>query len=195
MATLSSLLKRYSLAIFCALTLLLSFAAALLPIAGRAEIVPVLMVFIPALVALALTALTEGGPGVRALLGKLGQWRVSPRWVLAALALGLMMRLAMSLIALGLGWIATLQLRPQPPAQVVLLAILLFVFAIPEELGWRGFALPRLLEHRSPLAAGLIIGGLWGSLHLTLHLPGLMYDGLPLLPTLLQLLGLSVLIT
>lgn len=55
--------------------------------------------------------------------------------------------------------------------------------------------MPKLLEHRSPLAAGLIVGVLWGSLHLSLHLPGLMHAGLPLLPTLLQLIGLSVLIT
>jgi membrane protease YdiL (CAAX protease family) len=81
------------------------------------------------------------------------------------------------------------------PAQFFVLALILFIFAIPEELGWRGYALPKLLEHRSPLAAGLIVGVLWGSLHLALHLPGMIYAGLPLLPTLLQLIGLSMLIT
>ena len=39
------------------------------------------MVFVPALVALALTAVTDGGTGVRALLGKLGQWRLRLGWV------------------------------------------------------------------------------------------------------------------
>jgi membrane protease YdiL (CAAX protease family) len=75
------------------------------------------------------------------------------------------------------------------------LAVILFIFAIPEELGWRGYALSKLLEHHSPLTAGLIVGILWGSLHLALHLPGMIYAGLPLVPTLLQLIGLSVLIT
>ena len=35
-----------------------------------------------------------------------------------------------------------------------------------EELGWRGYALPKLLEKRSPLIASLIIGALWGAWHL-----------------------------
>ena len=70
-----------------------------------------------------------------------------------------------------------------------------FVFAIPEELGWRGYSLPILLERRSPLAASLIVGVLWGSLNLALHLPGMMSADIPAFPTLLQLIGLSVLIT
>jgi hypothetical protein len=32
-----------------------------------------------------------------------------------------------------------------------------------EELGWRGFALPRLLSDRSPLTASLLLGGLWAA--------------------------------
>jgi membrane protease YdiL (CAAX protease family) len=100
-----------------------------------------------------------------------------------------------SLIALGLGVISSIQLRPGGPASFVILAVVFFVFAIPEELGWLGYALPRLLAQRSPLAAGLIIGVLWGSLHLALHLPGMMSAGFLLLPTLLVLIGLSVLIT
>lgn len=171
MNALTSFIKRHALASFCTLTIALTFAATLLPLPG--EVIPVVMVFIPALMAIALTALSEGKAGVRSLLGKLAQWRISLKWVVIALTLALMMRLTMSLIALGLGLIPALQLRPGPPAQFVILAVILFIFAIPEELGWRGYALPKLLEQRSPLAAGLIVGVLWGSLHLALHLPGL----------------------
>jgi membrane protease YdiL (CAAX protease family) len=193
MNTLTSLIKQHVLVIFCALTIALTFAATLLPLPGDA--IPVVMVFIPALVAIALTALSEGRVGVRSLLGKLARWRISPKWVVIALALALVMRLTMSLVALGLGMIPAIQLRSGPLAQFGILAVILFIFAIPEELGWRGYALPKLLEQRSPLAAGLIVGVLWGSLHLALHLPGMMSAGWPLLPTLLQLIGLSVLIT
>ena len=193
MKMLTLLTRQYGLAIFCALTIALTFAATLLPLPGEA--VPVVIVFIPALVAIVLTALSEGKAGVRSLLGKLAQWRVSFKWAVIAVVLGLVMRLTISLVALALGLSPAIQLRPGPPAQFVVLALILFIFAIPEELGWRGYALPKMLEHRSSLVAGLFIGLLWGSLHLALHLRGMIYEGLPLLPTLLQLIGLSVLIT
>lgn len=193
MQTLTLLIKRHVLVIFCALTISLTFAATLLPLPS--EVIPVLMVFIPTLMAIALTALSEGTVGVRSLLGKLTQWRISLKWVFIALVLALLIRLTMSLIALGLGMISTIQLRPGGPAQYVMLAIIFFVFAIPEELGWRGYALPRLLERYSPLAAGLIVGVLWGSLHLALLLPGMMNEGAPPLPTVLALVGGSVLFT
>lgn len=39
-----------------------------------------------------------------------------------------------------------------------------------EELGWRGFAQPRLQRSRSALTAGLIVGALWAGWHLPLFL-------------------------
>lgn len=193
MNMLTSLIKQHALAIFCVLTIAPSFAATLLPLPG--EGVAVVIVFIPALLAISLTALSEGKVGVRSLLGKLTKWPVSLKWVIIALGLAFGIRLAMSLIALGLGMISTIQLRPGGPASYVILAIVFFVFAIPEELGWRGYALPRLLERRSPLAAGLMIGVLWGSLHLALLLPGMMNEDTPPLPTVLALVGGSVIFT
>src|SRR5215207_1895229 len=193
MNILTSLLKQYALAIFCALTIAFTFSATLLPLPG--ESVAVVMVFIPALMAISLTALSEGKAGVRSLLSKLAQWRISLKWVVMALVLALIVRLTMSLIALGLGMISTIHIRPGGLASYIVLALVLFVFAIPEELGWRGYALPKLLKRRSPLAAGLIIGALWGSLHLALLLPGMMNEGVPPLPTLLALVGGSVLFT
>jgi uncharacterized protein len=189
----TSLIKQYALAIFCVLTIALSFAATLLPLPS--EVIAVVMVFIPALLAISLSALLEGREGVRSLLGKLAHWRVSLKWVAMALVLALVIRLTMSLIALGLGLISTFQLRPGGSAQYIILAIVFFVFAIPEELGWRGYALPKLLERYSPLATALIVGVLWGSLHLALLLPGMMNEGVSPLATLLGLIGGSVLFT
>ena len=193
MNTLILLIKQHALALFCGLTIALTLAATLLPLPG--ELVAVVMVFIPALLAISLTAVSEGRAGVRSLLGKLAQWRISLKWVAMALVLALVIRLTMSLIALGLGMISTIQLRPGGPAQYIILAVIFFVFAIPEELGWRGYALPKLLERYTPLAAGLIVGVLWGSLHLALLLPGMMNVGAPPLPTVLGLVGASVLFT
>jgi uncharacterized protein len=183
--------KRYPVAWFCALTVVLSFAAYLLPLPREA--LPFLIVLVPASVSIALVGIAEGRNGIRTLLGKLAQWRVSLKWVAIALLLGLATRLAMSIAALALGWITAIQLRPLSAPQVGLLAVVLLISAIPEELGWRGFALPRLLKHQSPLAASLIIGVVWGSLHLSLLLPGMMNEGTPALPTVVELAALSVL--
>ena len=193
MNMLISRIKQRALAIFCTLTIALSFAATLLPL--PTEVIPVVMVFIPALMAICLTALSEGKTGVRLLLSKLVQWRIGIKWVIIALALAFAVRLTMSLIARGLGIISTIQLRPGGPASYILLAVIFFFFAIPEELGWRGYALPKLLQRYSPLTAGLIVGVLWGSLHLALLLPGMMNEGAPPLATLLGLVGGSVLFT
>src|SRR5215207_8532204 len=132
MNMLISLIKKHSLAIFCALTIALTFAATLLPLPGDA--LPVVIVFIPAFMAIALTALSEGRTGVRSLLGKLARWRINFKWAIIALALALGMRLTISLIAAALGTIPAIQLRPGSPVQFVALALILFIFAIPEEL-------------------------------------------------------------
>jgi len=76
MNSIAACVTRQALAVFCALTIALSFAATQLPVPG--EIVPV-MVFVPTLVALSLTAMTDSWTGVWALLGKLIQWRVRPK--------------------------------------------------------------------------------------------------------------------
>lgn len=193
MKTPTSIIKQHAFALFCGLTIALTFAATLLPLPG--ELAAVVMVFIPALLAISLTAVSEGRAGVGFLFSKLANWRISLKWVVIALALALVIRLAMSFIALGLGMISTIQFRPGGPTQYIILAVIFFVFAIPEELGWRGYALPKLLERYSPLAASLIVGVLWGSLHLALLLPGMMNEGAPPLPTILGLVGGSVLFT
>ena len=68
-----------------------------------------------------------------------------------------------------------------------------FVFAAGEEIGWRGFALPRLLKRGiSPLKAAFLFGVPWALFHLPLTLPGKLAEGVPPLAQFLVLLSLSV---
>ena len=55
-------------------------------------------------------------------------------------------------------------------AFVPLLVFCFFLNGGPEELGWRGFALPRLQQRLDPVRATLVLGFLWGLWHLPLLL-------------------------
>lgn len=187
------LLTRQPVAIFCILTVLLTFATYWLPLPR--PVLPFLMVLIPLVMAIGLTAITEGMAGVRLLLGKAGQWRIDAKWFAVALLLALLLRLMVSFMALWLGLIPAIQLRAASLGQLLVLALIVITAALPEEIGWRGYALPPLLKQHSALFASLVIGVAWGALHLALLLPGMMNAGAPAAPTVIQLISLSILLT
>ena len=67
-----------------------------------------------------------------------------------------------------------------PLGEVAAWVALFLVFSGPlgEEPGWRGFALPKMLERQGALVASLLLGGLWAAWHLPLGLVGdLTIDG------------------
>ena len=194
MNTKPTFVQRYSLAIFLILTPLLSLAMPLF-LALPPEIVPLLIALIPAVMAIILTALVDGRKGVGALLKKRFQWRVSLKWYFIALGLALVLRLTMSLLALLLGWITAIQVRPWSPVEFVIIGGFILIGGAMEELGWRGYALPKLLARRSVLFSALFSGVIWGVVHLGLNLPGQMNAGAHWLPTILQLIGFSVILT
>lgn len=126
-------------------------------------------VFGPGLAAFLLTWIYQGRLGVRQLWQR--GWRASfnKKWFLPALLLmpvmGLLTWLILALLQIPILWEYSLSL-----AMLVPIGLLIWlVGALPEEFGWRGYALGRLLERRSPLAASLILGVIWGIWHLPLH--------------------------
>jgi membrane protease YdiL (CAAX protease family) len=189
----TSFFERYALQAFLILTPLFTFTIVLLPL--PAEVLPLLMVFIPAILAVLLTSITEGRRGAGALLRKPFDWRVRIKWYGITLILAFSIRLAMSVLALLLGWIPAIQLRQWPVSQFVLLGAILLISALLEGVGWRAYALPKLLERRPALFSGLLTGILWGSVHIPLHLPGMIYAGAPWIATVLELVAFSVVIT
>ena len=58
----------------------------------------------------------------------------------------------------------------EQPLLIVPLSFFMFFLggSVQEEFGWRGFALPRLLEFQNPLMASLVLGLIWGVWHLPL---------------------------
>jgi membrane protease YdiL (CAAX protease family) len=112
------------------------------------------------------------------------RWRLGPRWWLVALGTPL------AVLALA-GWAnVAIWGAPTPDLAGLAWSELGFVFAIRfvnpldgplgEEPGWRGYALPRLQGGRSPLASGLVLGGLVALWHLPLVAAGMLaLIGLP----------------
>jgi membrane protease YdiL (CAAX protease family) len=124
--------------------------------------------FGPALAAIILAAVLNGRPGVNALLMRVVRWRVGVRWYVIALGGPALLALAAAGVAVLLGTAQSVQV-----GRLSIFDFVIFVVVAGEELGWRGFALPRLLEARSALAASLIVGLLWSAWHLpTFFVPG-----------------------
>lgn len=150
---------------------------------------PAIVVFIPTLLAAVLIRLTEGKGQVRARLFSRAAWRFSWKWAAIGLGVGAGLRVGVSALGLASGY-------PFQPGAFVPFLLVTFIFAAAEEIGWRGFALPRLLEEgRSPLTAALLLGIPWAALHLPLVLPGKLSAGTPPLAQFVMMLSLSVLVT
>ena len=124
----------------------------------------------PSLVGILLTALFSGKSGLGALFRRLGQVRVPLIWYAFVLLYPPVLRL----VAIGVPTL--LGLTTIAFAFPVVGVIGSFVAGFGEELGWRGFALPRMQARQSALAASLLLGVLWG----LWHLPLLIAQGLPL---------------
>lgn len=59
------------------------------------------------------------------------------------------------------------------------LVIMLVFGPLPEELGWRGYALPQLIKQLTPLSASILLGSVWAIWHLPLFfIPGTYQAGL-----------------
>lgn len=123
-----------------------------------------LAIFGPALAAV-IASYREGGRArVRELLAGLRAWRVAPLWFVVALALPALLFVPVRAIyGLVPGNQGGPYLWPPSDAQHVIAALLV---PIGEEIGWRGFAQPRLLANHGPLRASVILGLLWGGWHL-----------------------------
>jgi uncharacterized protein len=111
--------------------------------------------------AAAMVAARVEGTGVKALLRPLGAWRVGPVWYLAALVLPGGIFMAAAGVYNAFGHTEPLLYPPSTPAYLAAAV----VFPLGEEIGWRGFALPRLRDRVGPLPASVIIGVLWTFWH------------------------------
>jgi membrane protease YdiL (CAAX protease family) len=123
------------------------------------------------LAAFAVSVLVDGGAGGRLLLSRMFRWRVPLRWYLAALVPAATGLIGVTVVALaGTGWPAPEEVSTMPglPASSFF-GLLVMVFVINgygEEVGWRGFAWPRLRGRHSVAASAGLLGLIWAGWHL-----------------------------
>lgn len=118
--------------------------------------------------ALIVTAASEGRAGVVRLLARVVRWRVNVGWYLFALVGVPLLAVVGGIVyggalpdLTGLGGPSFLLSYVPTYLLVVVLGGPLF-----EEIGWRGFALPRLQRRMAPVGAALVVGLLWCFWHL-----------------------------
>ncbi len=149
-------------------------------------------VFAPAFVAIALTAVDEGRFAVARLLARTGKWRVDVRFYLIAITYMAATKLFAAVIhRLARGeWPAF----GDTPLALLLGAILVSTWTqAGEEVGWRGYALPRLATALGLGGASVFLGVIWALWHLPLfYLQGSGSDGQSFPIYLLHVTALSV---
>jgi membrane protease YdiL (CAAX protease family) len=180
-----SFIRKYPLFSFFVLAIGLTWIFMIADALGSHDIIPfrlplplmVVMGYMPTLAAVIVAGHTQGREGVRALFRKLLILRVGIGWYLFAI-FGLAVLYVGAILLYnqysGLAAIPLLSERTPPfssPLELVpQIAILFLIIGIVngEELGWRGFALPRLQEKYNALTSSLILGVIWSIFHLPL---------------------------
>jgi hypothetical protein len=140
------------------------------------SIVILIAAYSASLAGVILTAIVSGKAGLREMFRRLLIWRVGIGWWAFAL---------FAVVPMYLGGIVLASLFRGSPLEVNLaqplymfIPLLIMQFfldsGLGEELGWRGFLLPRLQARHNALIASIIVGIVWGLWHLPMFLVDVM---------------------
>src|SRR5512139_2023160 len=133
--------------------------------------------FGPLLAALMMTWVTGGADGLKELWGRITKWRVGRTGATFAFLSPVVLFVLAALVVwmLSGGEWPNLQRLTEinylPNLGLSALILWLATFGFGEEIGWRGYALPRLQTGRSALSATLILGMMW----VVWHIPAFFY--------------------
>ena len=174
MTTIKAFIKRHLVLTYFALTFAISMGGILIAVGregmpiDRYSLIPILSLFAgPSAAGLLLTGIFDGKKGLCDFGSRLFRWRVSARWYAVAI---LITPLVVTPILLALSLFSPdflpAIITTDDKAALLLLGIVAgLVGGFLEELGWTGFAVPRLRLRDNILTTGLIVGLLWGAWH------------------------------
>lgn len=123
----------------------------------------------PGLAAVIVSQVEDGNTGVRDLLKGLIRWRVGIVWYIVVVLGSVVLLIAAQVITKLMGFSVTIAgLQGDLSLYVIFGFVINFFANTCEEIGWRGFALPRLQKRYNAVLATLVVGMLWGLWHLPL---------------------------
>lgn len=163
-------LQRHPVAAYFLLTLLISWSAAVALAAhsfarGHAVSQSIGLLIFPAMLlgpcigGILLTWLTDGREGLRNLFARLRRWRVAIKWY----ALLLLPPALVLLVLFSLKRAVSTEFSPNTFYIGILFGIPAGIF---EEIGWLGYAYPKMVLKWSPLKSAILLGLLWSLWHL-----------------------------
>jgi membrane protease YdiL (CAAX protease family) len=160
-----TLIKKYQLIIFFALTFIFSWFP------WYAGIAPEVMAMGPSIAAFIVVLIIGGKQGFVDLIRPFGRWRASlGLWVIAILGPAVLYLIGLGVHLLMGGeappFIMIKEELNLIPLYLVIVVLMPWNGPVGEEFGWRGYALPKLQNKYGPLVASLVIGTIWGIWHL-----------------------------
>lgn len=181
--TIKAFIKRHSVVTYYALTFAISWGAILWVIVSVGipatkeqlnNVLPVAIVAMlvgPSAAGILMTGLVDGRAGFRELRSRLLKCRVDARWYIVALLAFPLVLMAefMTLSLLSPVYLPGIFAAGDRAARLMMGMMAGLVAGIFEELGWMGFAAPRLRRRYSILITGVIVGVLWGAWHIASH--------------------------
>lgn len=138
----------------------------------------------PLLAALAVTRVVAGPAGLANLARRLRRWRVGAGWVLLAILSPLaLFGLALLFVRIQSGFwppMEGLSASASSAAWLADVAVAAVAYGFGEEIGWRGFALPRLQAGRSAISATVILAVFWAFWHVPFFFYRFAFGGVPM---------------
>lgn len=190
---------------FFVITFAFSWSLWLLPVlrstvsSGLPEVVGLLGMFAPfgpGVAAFWLVRRQTGRQGVRELW--IRGWRTgfNKKWLIPTLGLGPLVGLVTLALVVAFGGEVDWESGVGLAAVVPIFALIYFTNALPEEYGWRGYALDPLQRRFNAVGASLLLGLIWGLWHLPLvFIEGTTQAAIPFQEFVLQTMALAVLYT
>lgn len=130
----------------------------------------VLSAWSPTISAIIISGLIGGWGEIKSLLKGLTRWRVNWKWYMASFLI-MIAPLSFAAIYIIVGGDSP-GIDPSLTLPLFLYYLLFTLFSGPlsEEIGWRGFALPRFQSKYNALLSSIILGIIWAFWHLPLYL-------------------------